>query len=408
MNILYFGTVCNADHYNQILQHCRQKPTVATVVFENALLEGWRQNGAEAEIHSFPMIPTFPGYKKLYFGGQREHLPSGYSCRWLRTVNLPVLKQLSRRLDGRRMLRRWCRQHRQNGVIFTYSIPPFLVKDVLQFGRKYGIATVAIIPDLLRDMYIHEKQGPLMKKLRQLYLRPALKRQGEYDGYIYLTDAMRQAVAPEKPCLVMEGLLDPAAHPQSHGPKASPPAVMYAGQLQEGSGILQLLEAFEKAQLGDAQLWIFGAGAAAPEIEKRAGDNPRIRYFGARPRHEVLRAEQAATLLVNPRSPGDGFTRYSFPSKLMEYLHSGTPVLTTRLPGIPEEYFEYVISASDNHPQQLAAALEQVLRQPQGVLDALGAAARAFVAREKNTQKQGKRMLEFMQEVSKNAENQPE
>ncbi|MBP3360682.1 MAG: hypothetical protein J6N52_07515 [Clostridia bacterium] len=47
-------------------------------------------------------------------------------------------------------------------------------------------------------------------------------------------------------------------------------------------------------------------------------------------------------MLVNPRSATDEFTKYSFPSKTMEYMLSGTPVVMYKLAGIPDEYDEYL------------------------------------------------------------------
>ena len=49
-----------------------------------------------------------------------------------------------------------------------------------------------------------------------------------------------------------------------------------------------------------------------------------------------------ATLLINPRFSNEEYTKYSFPSKNMEYMASGTPILTTKLPGMPKEYYEYI------------------------------------------------------------------
>ena len=38
---------------------------------------------------------------------------------------------------------------------------------------------------------------------------------------------------------------------------------------------------------------------------------------------------------VNPRQNNEEFTKYSFPSKTMEYLASGVPVVAYKLDGIP-------------------------------------------------------------------------
>ena len=185
MNILYFGTICDIEKYNKLIKKSRQKPSVASIVFETALLEGFKKNNVDMEIHSFPMIPAFPHSNILYFGDTIDHLKCGYKCRWLSTINIPVLKQISRCLDARKILKKWVKENREDGVIITYSIPPFLVNEILKYKRKYNIKAIAIVPDLLRDMYINENSESLITKLKQMYIKPALKLQGRYDGYVY-------------------------------------------------------------------------------------------------------------------------------------------------------------------------------------------------------------------------------
>lgn len=236
MNILYFGTVCEPEHYSRLLEGCRSKPSVSTLVFENALLSGFAAHGTQMEICSYPMIPPFPRSPLLHFGGNSQMLPSGYQCRWLNTVNIPVLKQYSRSRDARKILRRWGEENRGNGLILTYSIPPFLIKDILRCAETYDLKTAAIVPDLLRDMYMNENPRSPVTMLKNVYLRPALRLQDRYDGYIYLTDAMHAVVAPDKPYTVMEGIADAsAAAPPCTREKADPPAVMYAGMLHENT-----------------------------------------------------------------------------------------------------------------------------------------------------------------------------
>ncbi len=400
MKVLYFGTVCDLPGYEAMLEQCRQKPTVATIVFETALLRGFVENHIEVEIHSFPMIPTFPGSRYLYFGGQTETLPIGTTCRWLRTVNLPFIKQMTRRRDAARIIRQWAQANGEDGVILTYSIPPFLVKDLLRYGKKYHLKTMAVIPDLLRDMYVNEKQGSLVTKLKNRYLNRALALQGEYDGYICLTDAMHEVVAPEKPYTVMEGIADIAAvADEPPVEKAAPRAVMYAGMLYEKFGIFQLIDAFERIRATDTELWIFGDGPAVEDIRQRAQRNPRIRFFGKVSRDEILTREKQAALLVNPRGVNEEFTKYSFPSKTIEYMLSGTPVLTTKLPGIPDEYFQYVFSAEDNDVQSLTDAINAVFDNSDEVLHRFGKRAKQYIVNEKNSKTQVKRILDFINGV---------
>ena len=53
----------------------------------------------------------------------------------------------------------------------------------------------------------------------------------------------------------------------------------------------------------------------------------RIVFKGMVPNKIVVEDQLKATLLVNPRPSIGEFTRYSFPSKNMEYMVSGTPMV---------------------------------------------------------------------------------
>ena len=171
MNVLYFGTVCDLQNYEKILQKCKKKSSVATVVFETSLLSGFKNKNIKIDVHSFPMIPTFPDSNLLSFGGNYEDLSCGYKCRWLRTVNLPLFKQISRRLDARKQIKSWAKENRGTGIILSYSIPPFLAKDIIKLGKKYNLKTVAVVPDLPQNMYMNHQDNSLKYKLKLCHIK---------------------------------------------------------------------------------------------------------------------------------------------------------------------------------------------------------------------------------------------
>ena len=234
-----------------------------------------------------------------------------------------------------------------------------------------------------------------MDWVKACYLNRALRYQDQFDGYIYLTEAMSAAVAPGKPYMIMEGILNADTQGDTVA-KAPKRAVMYAGRLHEKYGVLALADAFERLNLPETELWLFGDGSAAADIQERAKRNSQICYLGRVSREEILKKEKEATLLVNPRSVKDPFTRYSFPSKTIEYMHSGTPLLTTRLEGIPEEYFDYVFVAQDNTEPELDNALRQALSMTDDELAQMGEKARQFIITQKNPAVQCRRILEFL------------
>ena len=102
--------------------------------------------------------------------------------------------------------------------------------------------------------------------------------------------------------------------------------------------------------------------------------------------------EMAATLLVNPRPTGEEYVKYSFPSKTMEYMSTGTPVLTTVLPGMPKEYHPYVYLLEEETADAIAEKLGQIFAQPADALK-----AREFILKEKNNVTQAGKILAMLE-----------
>ena len=69
------------------------------------------------------------------------------------------------------------------------------------------------------------------------------------------------------------------------------------------------------------------------------------------------------SLTIDENSDDKLVAKYSFPSKNMEYMVSGTPVLTTRLPGMPMEYYPYVYFIEEESADGIAAAKEKEIME---------------------------------------------
>ena len=114
--------------------------------------------------------------------------------------------------------------------------------------------------------------------------------------------------------------------------------ILYTGALEEYNGIRAMIEGFLKLERSDLTLVICGDGALAPYVREMADKHENIIYKGRLPHGEITALQSKCGLLISTR-PTDAFAlRLTFPSKMIEYMLSGTPVLTTRLNGLTEEY----------------------------------------------------------------------
>lgn len=110
----------------------------------------------------------------------------------------------------------------------------------------------------------------------------------------------------------------------------------------------------------------------------------------------VFEMQQQATLLVNPRKGHEEYTKYSFPSKTMEYMASGTPTIMYKLPGLPIEYEEYLVLLPDNSQETLTAILKQWGSKTQAELYEFGEKAKRFILENKNSEIQASRLMNFI------------
>ncbi len=154
-----------------------------------------------------------------------------------------------------------------------------------------------------------------------------------------------------------------------------------------------MVDGFVLANVPDSELHIYGNGPYVDELQKVTQEHPNVIYHGIAMNDEVVRAEIEADLLINPRPTHEEFTKYSFPSKNMEYMASGTPVLTTNLPGMPEEYKQYVYLIENESAEGIARAIRSVLLVDSCTHNRRGTAAQEFVLQSKNNITQSAKVI---------------
>ena len=211
-------------------------------------------------------------------------------------------------------------------------------------SRLVGLRCVGVMTDM-PGLMVHNGNSTQDKKKtwkESFITRMNKSFLSKFSHYVFLTEQMNVVNTHNRPYIVMEGLVVADMQLPELKEKSEKRIALYAGALHERYGLKMLVEGFMKTNFPDTELWIYGAGPFADELPEYNKKDSRIIYKGIKPNNEVVEAELKATILVNPRPTHEEFTKYSFPSKNMEYMVSGTPVLTTKLPGMPMEYYPFV------------------------------------------------------------------
>lgn len=399
MKLFYFGSVCAEGAFNATVENSKVKPSASAQNFENALIKGFLENKIDVTVVSAESIAAYPMGNRLILKKRKDILNAGCAADILPAINLPLFKQNWHAKGAKKHLIKWLKTNAAESekCVLVYGIYPAVVKQLQKICTRYHCKIFAVITDLPSTMFTYTKSKSILKRLFSgAYRKTAIALQDKFDGYIYLTESMSEEVAPGKPYTVVETIADTSIFGAVGTPeKAEPPAIMYAGALYKKYGVDRIVDAFEWVK-SDCELWVFGSGDYEEEIKKRAQSNTRIKFFGRVSRQEVLRYEKKASLLLNIRNDEDAYTKYSFPSKMAEYLLSGTPLLTTKLSGIPDEYYAYCYVATAGDTQKIAEQIDEILNEEN--FSALGDQAKRYVEECKNSAEQAARILRFMSE----------
>ena len=402
MKIFYCGSVCGGDVFNKTVAESKVKPSASAQNFETALIKGFSAcDGVEVTVASAESVAAFPNGNRLFLKKRKDRLTSDITADIVPAINLPYIKNVCHANGTAALFRRWLKTCKADEpkCEFLYGLYPSVAKKMLKECRKSGCSIFAVITDVPATMFTYTKSKNILKRLFSgSYRNRAVGLQDKFDGYVFLTKQMSEAVAPSKPFVVIEAIADSTLFDSLPDvKKAEPRTVMYAGALYRKYGVDMIVSAFEKTE-NDCELQLFGSGDMESELAEKSKENPRIRYCGRVSRDEILKREREATLLLNFRNGEDEYTKYSFPSKMTEYMLSGTPLFTSRLDGIPEEYYDYVYSTSAKDAEQLAREMDEILSDGEA-LSEMGRRAREFVMNKKNEKCQAGKIVDFLRET---------
>ena len=382
--ILYLSAVAAQSLYLSRLDEGALAAGYQVQRFNLSLVRGL---AAREEVTALSALPYLPGVR----APRDERIEDG-----VRFISVACSVGLRRKIsnitslirEGARVLSSAPRAGRD--LIICDAVSHAASAAALRLSKKFKIPAVAIVTDLPEVMYDGRQN---------IFGRISARLMKKYSAYVLLTEAMNEIANPKgRPHIVMEGLCAPDADaprtPRADGKKI----IVYSGSLwREAAGIEMLIDGFLRADIPSAELEFYGKGDLSEEIKRISLTEPRVRYMGSLDNESMARRLREIDLLVNPRPSSAEFCKYSFPSKTMDYMASGVPVLMTRLPGLPRDYCDRVFFIEDESLNGVAAALSRVFAQDDETLFAFGDQARRFVLTEKNHLAQTARLLAFFE-----------
>lgn len=396
MKILFVSTLSSLQLIKDIYNRTKSNPGFAVQKFNRLLAIGLIKNGAQVSTMSAP--PILSGYtNKLYIRFQNE-IEDGISYSYTPYFRSTIIKRLIAFIyTFFKVLAFGSSSSREKAIICDVLNISVCMAAVLA-SKLNKTKIIGVVTDLPGLMVSEDRNHSILGKLNTWINNSYLS---SFCAYIFLTKAMDQVVNKyHRPYIVMEGLVDSKSMnlPIVNADKRNK-SIIYAGGLFEEYGLKILIEAFEDIQASGYTLDIYGSGALVDWIKCESLRYPGIIYHGVVSNDEVVEAERNALLLINPRPTHEEFTKFSFPSKNMEYMLSGTPLLTTCLPGMPAEYYPHIFLFDEETKDGFKDTIKRIILTDDAKLVAKGEAAKNWVLKNKNNIIQAKKVLELITKI---------
>lgn len=398
-HILFLSGFFPDEIRTEIINNSRSHIQFAADALQKSILKGLLIYYPDLTVVNMPFVAPFPTHNKSPFirsFKMNQRVLDGTNVGYL---NLVGYKYHDIYTKARSHISAWVEKNSGKKTILVYAAYLPFIKAVLAVKNTYDDVKVCLIlPDL--PQYMNQSGNIISnfiikqnnKKLQQAFY--------SIDQYILLTEHMAEKLPTKgKAWTVVEGIFDDYSDlPFIKSKKSEKKSILYTGTLARRYGILTLIDAFGLIRNENYELIICGDGDAKTEIAAAAKKDNRIMFKGAIDRPVVLEMQKEASLLINPRMPEGEFTKFSFPSKTMEYLASGTPALLFRLPGIPGEYYQYCFTPDEYSARGLAKKVVEVLRLSSTELEKKGQDAREFILNNKNPKVQCKKIFDLIEE----------
>ncbi|MBO5232139.1 MAG: glycosyltransferase family 4 protein [Clostridia bacterium] len=380
MDILYLSSMLSGTEQKKLFSKYGSISSYASQRFNHLLTKGLLECGCNISALTYEIAPKdFFDENKVYNetedGIDYEYIPYGSRNSIIRYATKRIIK--------------WQKEHKDGFIVCDIILGELSIAVNLA-SMFHKINSVAIVTDVPLARAMDRRKGikkiPVILKQKMIY---------NFKNYIFLTEQMNAMLnRKNRPYVVVEGVADGIAENLIYK-KSEKKICMMAGLLEDEFGVGFLIDSFKKADVENAELIFYGKGTSVEYIEEENKKDERIKYAGQLTNAEIIEKEKTATLLINPRPPVGQWTAYSFPSKNIEYISSGTPLVAFKLAGIPDEYDEYFYKIPSNESDEFAKTLKELLNKPDKELIEFGARAQKWVLENKNPKIQAEKILKI-------------
>lgn len=386
----FYNTLCSKKTHEFLFKVHKVTSGNAAQNFFGLIAEGLKDN-IETKVYVNSVLPVNNNEQKKIFWKLSSEIENNIYYSYIPLINLPILDNLlsSFYVFFQILFKRF--SSKSNNIIILDFLRFSINLPVALACKLRGIKTLVIVTDLPGEDVLKKN---LKTKIRNFFIFSI-----NYNFYVCVTAELNSYVNKKnRPFLIIESFANVKFKESVNviTEKYNERVIIYAGGLYERYGIKMMIEGFKMIQDPGLRLWLFGVGPYMDDIKEHSKTDFRVEYRGVIPNEKLIHILTKATLLVNPRPSHENYTKYSFPSKNLEYMSVGTPLVTTKLPGIPKDHYPYVYFIEDETETGVYTTLKNLLKKSDEELHQFGCLSKDFTLTEKNNIVQTKKIIQMI------------
>lgn len=401
MKVLFIGFAVNKkiEKQNPVI-------SVAGNKFQLGFLSALK-DCCEIEVETQIVKPGWPGSKEIFEKKFREELMTGLEFETLPYINIRLLKEFTVMISVAKKVIGFCRRNKgEECYIISYNgNGPFSV-PILALRKVFHFKYVCMVVDPPLYQGTTKRTGIVYNLLYKVMARSFYKAALTCDECIVLNAYYAEEYLHRKDYFVLDcgvSVLEEKLEnkeivqytPQYLNYNSQKKHIVFTGTLHEHSGILRFIKMFREIGNDYFDLHIWGKGIYEDEVKKITYETDSIFYHGYLPNDEIRQIQKEADFLLCPNTIDHPINKVAFPSKIQEYMMSGTPVIATRVNGLGEDYYEYLYLYNDT-VSDLEKLFEVIIKTGEMAWRAKGMAAKQFIIHQKNWNRQVENMMEYL------------
>lgn len=343
MKIIYFTTAQDEKDYRSFIKKWKISLNASNQNFHHKFIKSLSLLN---EVDAISIRPY--SRSKTKFNGLKSEEKKIDNINWhylkrsggriLRTISImPQVNKIMKKMEIK------------DSIILFDTINPSVVRTVEKINEKYHIPAIGICTDSPSNI-----SGT--KRSYTLYL---LKHTSNCEGYIALTEGLNNLFNPtNKPSYIFEGIVEDRNFEVKEKEK---PYIFFGGALLEKYGVYNLIHAFKQLNNPDIDLIICGHHGDKTKIKDEIKGQDNIKFLELLPLNKVLELEQGALCSVNPRPYSEDLDRFSIPSKTLEYMSMGSPVISIKNSILMKRFPKEVMWMESNSESDILKALKKMI-----------------------------------------------